>query len=61
MISIGRPGDEDPLFAEPEYECEKCSDLLMQDTFQEWFCPTCVRAEAIEQAATLIAAAKERR
>ena len=53
MISMGFPGDEDPLFAEPEFECEKCSDLLMQDMFSEWFCPTCVRAEGEQNEATL--------
>ena len=46
MISTGRPGDSDPRYEEPEYFCETCDDLLEQDLFQEWFCPTCVKAEA---------------
>jgi Zn finger protein HypA/HybF involved in hydrogenase expression len=45
MISMGFPGDEDPLFAEPEYECPECRDILMQDLLQMWFCPTCDREE----------------
>jgi hypothetical protein len=44
-MPMGFPGDEDPLFAEPEYECSVCRDILLQDMFAEWFCPTCVRED----------------
>jgi Zn finger protein HypA/HybF involved in hydrogenase expression len=45
-MPMGFPGDSDPRDEEPIYECPECSDLLMQDMFREWFCPTCVREEA---------------
>jgi uncharacterized Zn finger protein (UPF0148 family) len=31
-----------------EPECDKCSDILLQDFFGDWFCPTCVRKEQEE-------------
>ena len=45
MPPMGFSGDSDPRDEEPEYECEKCRDILVQDMFNEWFCPTCVREE----------------
>lgn len=45
MISAIPPGDCDPRYDEPEYECDKCSDLLEQDLLDEWFCPTCLKKE----------------
>ena len=41
MACMGFPGDSDPRDEEPEYECPECNDLLVQDFFNEWFCPTC--------------------
>lgn len=51
-MPMGFPGDEDPLFAEPEFECPECNDILLQDMFQEWFCPTCVREDAEQEEET---------
>ena len=48
MVCMGFPGDSDTRDEEPEYECPKCSDLLVQDFFGDWFCPTCVRKEQEE-------------
>jgi len=50
MIGIGA-GDCDPRWDEPEYECNDCEkDILIQDMFGEWFCPTCLRREQEEEA-----------
>ena len=45
MICMGFPGDSDPRDEEFHPECSVCSDLLVQDFFNEWFCPVCVREE----------------
>lgn len=38
---MGFPGDCDPRDEAFEPEC-KCGDLLVEDMFGEWFCPSCV-------------------
>ena len=44
-MPMGFPGDSDPRDEEPEYECKECGDLLEMDLLQEWFCPSCEKAE----------------
>ena len=45
MTCMGRPGDEDPLFADEPPHCRECDDLLEQDMWRDWYCPTCERAD----------------
>lgn len=53
MNSIGLPGDEDPLYAEPECECPLCWDIMVPDLCNELVCPTCVKADGEQTEATL--------
>lgn len=47
-MSYGLPGDCDPRDNEPEFECD-CGDILMQDMFGDWFCPTCTDKDKQEE------------
>ena len=47
-MPMGFPGDSDPRDEKPEPECQECSDLLVLDFFNDWFCPTCVKREQEE-------------
>ena len=44
-MPMGFLGDSDPRDEEFQPECQKCSDLLVQDFWQEWFCPTCAKEQ----------------
>lgn len=39
-MSYGLSGDEDPAFVAPETECV-CGDILQEDGYGEWACPSC--------------------
>lgn len=51
-MPMGHPGDSDPRDEEFHPECPECSDLLVQDFFNEWFCPTCVKIDAEQEEET---------
>jgi len=44
-MPMGFPGDEDPADVEPPH-CRVCDDILEQDLWEDWFCPTCIKEEA---------------
>lgn len=44
MPPMGHPGDCDPRDDEPEYECA-CGDILQEDGFGEWVCPSCIKEQ----------------
>lgn len=48
-MPMGFLGDEDPLYSQPEHECVRCCDIMIQDMFREWFCPTCIKNEEEEE------------
>lgn len=45
-MPMGFDGDEDPIFRDEPEHCRKCDDLLEEDLWGDWFCPTCTKEQA---------------